>query len=539
MIEQTKVKPSYAGKCKFCLGEFEKAKMTQHLKHCKERARIETEIAKSPKSKKFEQAKLFHIVLEGKYNPQYWMHIEVPAEAQLILLDDFIRDVWVECCDHLSSFQIGEFYYELERPEYDFSSFQIIGAEDAAVIQGSGMASEETEIGEGIEDSEEEEDYDKFELEEEIDPVLLETIPSDIVATLQAMHSRKEASKYLREELKVKIPAPDDRDRESVMQYFQRRDRQRAAKFLIEMIEDHTHACGLGGMDSDQLAEACGPVPRGPACCDPDMTPSAQRFATHTLVAPPFALRCRVLAGDPARAQRQGRGDLANQLLAGFVHTDHGSAGIVGPLVDPQHILHVLHAVGGGGGRHAPRFHLPQLAIVFLSAWRTVSRDARATYPSSTSRSASKRTVHRPCPGGGSPQANAINGCSPSPVIVTLSGRFRGRRGLRAASKLASTHWCRTRWMVDRRTLNASALASSGYGMPSGCASACSTMRPWSNLRAAPLPDDTIFRSTQRSSSVRVTRNLAMRNLLLLKPPCIARRKSDPDQPVNRRLPSY
>ena len=54
MIEQTKVKPSYAGKCKFCLGEFEKAKMTQHLKHCKERARIETEIAKSPKSKKHE-----------------------------------------------------------------------------------------------------------------------------------------------------------------------------------------------------------------------------------------------------------------------------------------------------------------------------------------------------------------------------------------------------------------------------------------------------------------------------------------------------
>jgi hypothetical protein len=32
MVEQTKVKPSYAGKCKFCRGEFEKAKMTQHLK---------------------------------------------------------------------------------------------------------------------------------------------------------------------------------------------------------------------------------------------------------------------------------------------------------------------------------------------------------------------------------------------------------------------------------------------------------------------------------------------------------------------------
>src|SRR5207253_4215346 len=64
-------------------------------------------------------------------------------------------------------------------------------------------------------------------------------------------------------------------------------------------------------------------------------------------------------------------------------------------------------------------------------------------------------------------------------------------------------------------TRNASAMASSGYRMPSGLASACSKMRPWSNLRAAPLPDDTIVRSTQRSSSVRVTRNLAMGELLL------------------------
>jgi hypothetical protein len=38
---------------------------------------------------------------------------------------------------------------------------------------------------------------------------------------------------------------------------------------------------------------------------------------------------------------------------------------------------------------------------------------------------------------------------------------------------------------------------------------------------------------------VRVTRILAMGDLLLLKPPFVARRRIDPDQPVNRRLPSY
>jgi hypothetical protein len=240
MQEETKVKPKYIGKCKFCHGEFEKAKMTQHLKYCKERVRIEAEMAKSRKSKKFIRTKLFQIVLEGRYNPQYWMHIEIPADAQLIDLDDFIRDVWVECCDHLSAFQIGEFYYELEQPAYNFSSFQISGSEEATDDQLSGVSNEEAEAREEVEDSEDEEEYDKFDLEEELDPILLETIPSDIVATLQSIHSRKEVSKYLRDELNVKISAPDDKDRASVMQYWQRHDRHRAVKFLIEMIEDHS-----------------------------------------------------------------------------------------------------------------------------------------------------------------------------------------------------------------------------------------------------------------------------------------------------------
>ena len=244
MAEQTKVKPTYTGLCKFCRGEFEKARMSQHLKNCKERARMEAETAKSPKGKKFLRTKLFHIVLEGKYNSQYWMHIEMPAEAQLIHLDDFIRAAWVECCDHLSAFQIGEFYYELEPPSFDLSSIKILGSDEAANIEVNGSTSEDAEGEE--EDSENDEDYDKFELEEELAPLLLETIPDDIVAKLRTIHSRDEASKYLREEMKVKIPAPNDKDRDSIMEYFQRHDRQRTVKFLIKTIEDHSLYVELG-----------------------------------------------------------------------------------------------------------------------------------------------------------------------------------------------------------------------------------------------------------------------------------------------------
>src|SRR5437764_15290120 len=157
MTEQTKVKPTYSGICKFCRGEFEKSKMSQHLKNCKERSRMEAETAKSTKGKKFVRTKLFHIMLEGKYNPQYWMHIEMPAEAQLIHLDDFIRAAWVECCDHLSAFQIGEFYYESEPPSFDLSSIKILTSDEEASMEVNDTTSEDTE---------DDEDYDKFDLEE-------------------------------------------------------------------------------------------------------------------------------------------------------------------------------------------------------------------------------------------------------------------------------------------------------------------------------------------------------------------------------------
>jgi hypothetical protein len=37
----------------------------------------------------------------------YWMHIEIPENATLADLDGFLREIWLECCGHLSSFEIG------------------------------------------------------------------------------------------------------------------------------------------------------------------------------------------------------------------------------------------------------------------------------------------------------------------------------------------------------------------------------------------------------------------------------------------------
>ncbi|MEW5855203.1 MAG: hypothetical protein AB2A00_40880 [Myxococcota bacterium] len=45
--------------------------------------------------------------------PEFWMHLLVPTEAPLRVLDEFLRETWLECCGHLSKFTIGRTDYEL------------------------------------------------------------------------------------------------------------------------------------------------------------------------------------------------------------------------------------------------------------------------------------------------------------------------------------------------------------------------------------------------------------------------------------------
>ena len=86
------------GMCNFCQRSFGKGSMTRHLKSCKERSG-------GPFSNS-ESAKSFHIRVAGRYAPDYWMHLEVPANAGLENLDRFLRNTWLECCGDLSLFGI-------------------------------------------------------------------------------------------------------------------------------------------------------------------------------------------------------------------------------------------------------------------------------------------------------------------------------------------------------------------------------------------------------------------------------------------------
>src|SRR6266571_5510379 len=142
--ETTEVKETYKGICNFCHAEFDKSKMTQHLKHCKQR-KAAIEAANAGES---EKTKLFHIVVEGRYLPMYWMHLEVPADATLDDLDDFLRDTWLECCGHLSEFRIGKISYmsQTEEMMWGFGEEDGTLEEEEAADEAEEEEAEEAEI---------------------------------------------------------------------------------------------------------------------------------------------------------------------------------------------------------------------------------------------------------------------------------------------------------------------------------------------------------------------------------------------------------
>ncbi len=115
-------KTSSQGICQFCHGVFSKAAMTRHLATCAQKT--DAGMAGSRKSTK--KARIVHLLVEGRDQPQYWMHLEIPATATLQTLDSFLRKTWLECCGHLSKFDIaGDSYASYVDPEFGDKSMRV------------------------------------------------------------------------------------------------------------------------------------------------------------------------------------------------------------------------------------------------------------------------------------------------------------------------------------------------------------------------------------------------------------------------------
>jgi len=96
-------KQQSTGKCSLCGEAFGKAAMTRHLSKCSQTQTPATTGNQVP-------AVALHLVVEGGWKA-YWLHLSVPAKAPLSKLDDFLRHIWLECCGHMSAFEIGGIRY--------------------------------------------------------------------------------------------------------------------------------------------------------------------------------------------------------------------------------------------------------------------------------------------------------------------------------------------------------------------------------------------------------------------------------------------
>jgi hypothetical protein len=114
--EKQMARQTSKGTCTFCHGEFSKSAMTRHLEACQQRIAAE---AKAESRQKAQKTRKFHFVVEGCDLPVYWMHLEITASTTLATLDQFLRNTWLECCGHLSAFEIGGVRYAVDAGMYD------------------------------------------------------------------------------------------------------------------------------------------------------------------------------------------------------------------------------------------------------------------------------------------------------------------------------------------------------------------------------------------------------------------------------------
>ena len=85
-----------SGKCLLCGFEGDKRALTRHLEECA-----------SKLDGKGRVGPLVRLRFEAANDPRYWIYVDARADATLAQLDRLLRDVWLECCGHMSAFEVG------------------------------------------------------------------------------------------------------------------------------------------------------------------------------------------------------------------------------------------------------------------------------------------------------------------------------------------------------------------------------------------------------------------------------------------------
>jgi hypothetical protein len=91
------------GNCGYCRQRFAGSRIKQHLQECSKRSEGDSG----------------EVLLLRAWAGPYWVYFEVNADSTLRDVDGFLRELWLECCDHLSAFTIDEEHYNSDEAPMD------------------------------------------------------------------------------------------------------------------------------------------------------------------------------------------------------------------------------------------------------------------------------------------------------------------------------------------------------------------------------------------------------------------------------------
>ncbi len=93
-------KPENRGACAFCGEILLRRNITKHLEKC---APYQQALAGSQQPSET----IWRLRVQDAYDSDYWLVLDMRGSATLSQLDDYLRAIWLECCGHLSEFNIG------------------------------------------------------------------------------------------------------------------------------------------------------------------------------------------------------------------------------------------------------------------------------------------------------------------------------------------------------------------------------------------------------------------------------------------------
>ncbi len=106
---------STEGKCGYCGKLFSGSAMGRHMTACGERKK---KLAAG-------QGRAPVFLLKASAGP-YWIFLDIDGSATLEDLDSFLRDIWLECCGHMSCFKIGDSsFYNEDSPDLEGSDMKV------------------------------------------------------------------------------------------------------------------------------------------------------------------------------------------------------------------------------------------------------------------------------------------------------------------------------------------------------------------------------------------------------------------------------